>query len=116
MSWIILKIMKLIRLLLNENVCRSVGFLIWESGILFQRISDSACVGSFDPTKEFGILRGVSAHVLATTWHICPRVRLSICLQDQSVCMMVRLTSIDDLLVASLVPFSDYVFANYLTR
>ena len=45
----------------------------------------------FDPTKEFSILRGVSAHVLDTTWHFHPRVRSSICLQDRSVCMMVRL-------------------------
>jgi hypothetical protein len=30
----------------------------------FRGIPDSACVGSFYPTKEFRILRGISARVL----------------------------------------------------
>jgi hypothetical protein len=91
---------------LHEFVCRSVEFLTWEFGLLYEEYLTRRYV-KFDSTKEFRIQRGVSAYTLdrSSVFKID-----KILVQDRSVCMRPSVcTYTRDLLIASLAPFSNYI-------
>ena len=93
-------------------VCRSVEFLTWEFSILLWGTPDSVVRRIFDSTKEFGIQRGLFAYALdhLSVFKIIDKILA----KDRSVCMWPSVcTYTRDLLIASLVPFSD-IFAKYL--
>ncbi len=92
---------------LSEFMCRSVEFLTWGFGILYEEYLDSVVRRIFDSTKEFYMRRVISAYALD-----CSSVFKidKILVQDRSVCTRPSVcTYTRDLLIASLAPFSDYI-------